>query len=832
MTKREYVIGRYRLQPGRGLLADDVPLEIGLKAIDILAALVAADGALVTKSELLDDVWPGIVVDEHNIQVHISNIRKALGDDARWIQTIPRRGYRFAGPLNAVRSAGVDQPQTALPRPLTRMFGRERDLAAIATGLERTRLMTISGPGGVGKTRLSLEVASMIGNRYRDGQRFVDLSVLHDPSLIPSAVATAVGIELKGSAAPAGLLANRLAPREMLILLDNCEHLADAVASLSELILARAPLVSLLATSREPLACAGEQVYRLLPLAAPLDGVNSAAEALASPSVAFLVSRLQAADLEFELTDALAAAACAICLRLDGLPLAIEMVGALAPAIGLDVLASRLEEIFRLPYNVARTAPLRHSSLEATLDWSYALLSETERLALRRLAVFPGRFSLEGALAVLQDETMGGAQGSDPLAALVRKSLVSIDTTAAPLSYRLLETIRAYAAEKLEAAGEQHMLRRRHACYVGDVLQRALVDWHAMSDEAWLAQYVWLLDDMRAALSWSFGPDGDRACGFAIVGRSKPLWQVLNLVVEGRRWADIAIAVLDPHTPDDVAARVWWTAGMLTGERAFEHSVPALRKAADLFGRLNAPLERGAALVMLGKMLVHCDGPQSALESLTEGQALMARETRARRLGCCAMALGTFNLYTESWPEARCHFERSRAFFEAAGAERMATGMLFNLADAMWLEGSLSVALETLQEGLSRQRRSGIHSFAGTALGIMSGILTELGELDEALAVAREAVPLCRDDDYLYWLFPHLALRIAKSERPDDAARLLGYANHIIGNDEARHGINERRAIAALQVLLRRTMTPDRIERMEAAGHCLREDQAIALALA
>ncbi len=832
MVKREYVIGRYRLQPGRGLLADHVPVEIGLKALDILTALVEADGALVTKSELLDGVWPGIAVDEHNIQVHISTLRKALGEDARWIQTITRRGYRFAGPLHATQPAGFDQPQPAPPRPLTRLFGRERDLAAIAAGLERTRLMTITGPGGVGKTRLSLEVALSIGNRYRDGQRFVDLSVLRDPCLVPSVVATALGIEFKGGAAPAGLLANRLAPREMLILLDNCEHLADAVASLAEFILAQAPSVDLLATSREPLACAGEQVYRLPPLTAPGDGVNTAAEALASPSVALLVSRLQAADLAFELTDSLAAAACAICHRLDGLPLAIEMVGALAPAIGLDVLAARLEEIFRLPYNVARNAPPRHSSLEATLDWSHALLSETERLALRRLAVFPGRFSLAGALAVLQDETMAGAQASDALAALVRKSLVSIDAAAAPLSYRLLETIRTYAAEKLEAAGEQHMLRRRHACYVGDVLQRAVADWHAMSDEAWLAQYVWLLDDMRAALGRSFGPDGDRERGFAIVGRSKPLWQVLNLVAEGRRWADTAIAVLDPQTPDEVAARVWWTAGVLTGERDFEYSVPALRKAAELFGRLNAPLERGAALVTLGKMLIHSDRPQSALASLTEGRALMAQETRARRLGYCAMAFGTYNLYTESGPVARRYFEQSRAFFEAAGAERMATGMLFNLADAMWLEGSLSVALETLQEGLSRQRRSGIRSFAGTALGIMSGIFTELGELDEALAVAREAVPLCRDDDYLYWLFPHLALRIAKSGRPDDAAHLLGYANHVIGNDEARHGINERRAIAALRALLRSAMTPDRIEQLEAAGRCLCEDQAVALAIA
>jgi DNA-binding winged helix-turn-helix (wHTH) protein len=309
MTKSEYVFGQYRLRPGRDMIASGVPVPLGTKALDVLAALVEAEGELVTKDELMDRVWPDLVVEEHNIQVHVSALRKVMGSDARWILTVPRCGYRFVGPVALGGTVGP-----ALGRPLNRLFGREDDLMSIRVILDAARLVTLVGPGGIGKTRLGLEVARAIGDRYRDGDIFVDLSVVQDPSLVPSQVAAALGIELKGDTPRAELLARRLKSQELLILLDNCEHVVTAVAVLAELILAEAPLVSLVATSREPLACAGEQVYRLPPLLVPAEGVSSAVEALAAPSVALLVNRIQAADQRFELTERAAAgrAACGL----------------------------------------------------------------------------------------------------------------------------------------------------------------------------------------------------------------------------------------------------------------------------------------------------------------------------------------------------------------------------------------------------------------------------------------------------------------------------------------------------------------------------------------
>ncbi len=827
MAEGEYVLGRYRLQLGRGLLADDVPVPIGTKALDILAALVEAEGRLVTKDELMDRVWPGIVVEEHNIHVHISALRKALGKDAGWILTVSRLGYRFVGPVTIAEPAAL---ALAPARPLNRLIGREDDAAAIQAALDHARLVTLAGPGGIGKTRLALEIARTLGDRYRDGAVFVDLSVLGDASLVANQVAAALGIELQGGTPAADLLARRLKSRELLILLDNCEHVLEAAASLAEFILVEAPSVRLLATSREPLACLGEQVYLLPLLSVPSAAVGSAVEALETSAVALLVDRLQAGDSRFELTDATAAAACKICRWLDGLPLAIEMVGALAPGFGLEMLAVRLEAAFRLQHRSARTTTPRHRSLEATFDWSHDLLSEPERVILRRLAVFPGRFSLEAVEAVLSDQIIRQTQCGEVLTGLVRKSLVSIDF-AAPLPYRLLETTRAYAAEKLNAAGEQHLLRGRHAGYVADVLTRAMRDWDIMTDGDWLARYGWLLADLRAALPWSFGPCGDPALGLAMAGRSAQLWRMLNLNGEGRRWGEAALATISPQTPDKIAAQLWFTVGFLTGSRRFERSTLALQKAAELFGSHDDQIERGYALAVLGQMFAMSGNPAAASDALGRARVLLQHGGGNRRLGVCAMGFGMFYASTGAWSEARRDYELARTLFQAAGAKRLATAAFCNLADMMWAEGGIATAIETAREVLNLARREGHRRYVGHASGYLVGMLTACGDLDGALLAAREAVLFCREDEYLEWLFPHLALRVAKAGREEDAAQIWGYADRMAGNASYRQ-INEQRAAAALTQMLRDSIEPIRMEQLVTAGRNLSEDQAIALALA
>ncbi|HVJ51227.1 MAG TPA: winged helix-turn-helix domain-containing protein [Aliidongia sp.] len=793
-----------------------------MRALDILAMLVEAEGELVTKSELMDRVWPNTIVEEHNIQVHVSALRKALGADADWIRTVPRLGYRFVGP-----TAASPPPSPSLP--LNRFFGRESDRAAIQSLLARARLVTLAGPGGIGKTRLGLEIIRAIASDYRDGAFFVDLSSLQEASLVPSLVAAALGIEME-SGRPAEQLVHRLRDKHLLILLDNCEQIVDAVAPLAELILAEAPGVSLFSTSREPLACRGEQVYRLPPLPVPNDDVGTAALALASPSIALLVDRVQAADLRFKLTDASTRAAISICRRLDGLPLAIEMVGALAPGLGLEILAEKLEESFSLPYSVSRTAVPRHRSLEATLDWSHALLSPVEQVMFRRMSVFPGQFSLEAAEIVASDDEAPDTQCADLLARLVRKSLISIDPAAAPFSYRMLETIRTYAAEKLEAAGERGLLGARHARLVGDILRQSLEDWDAVPESVWRERYEWVLGCLRASLRWSFGPGGDLTQGLVIVGRSRPLWQALSLDGEGRRWAEMAASSLTEETPGDIAAWVWLAVGYLTRARSFERSISALRRAADLFGVLNDAAERGTALAMLGQMKALAGVP-GALQVLTEARVLLEGNTDKRRLGACAIGFGM--LYTESgaWAEARREYRLALTLYQVAGATRAVLRVLDNLANVMWAEGALDHAIEAVREVLDLARREQYWAFVGHSSGNLAGILTDRGDLDEALVAAREAMPLCREDEYIDWLLYHLALRVAKAGRPEDAARLWGYADRTARIGAFRQ-VNERRAVETLATLLRRDLGTTRLEQLVAEGRHIGEEQAIALALA
>jgi tetratricopeptide (TPR) repeat protein len=449
---------------------------------------------------------------------------------------------------------------------------------------------------------------------------------------------------------------------------------------------------------------------------------------------------------------------------------------------------------------------------------------------LRRLAVFPGPFSLEAVEAVAGDETMAAAECGPLLAGLVRKSLVAFDPAAGRLTYRLLETIRAYAGDKLAAAGERALLRARHARHVGEVLERAARDWDATADAAWLDRYGWLLADLRAALRWSLGPDGDRTLGLAIVGRSRQLWQQLNLRAEGRRWAEAAAAALGPDTPDGLVAPVWLAVGYLTGERSFERSILALRQAAELFRQLNDRVECGTALSLLGQVLALSGDTAAAADALAEARLLLEPGAGRRRLGNCAMGFGMLHTAVGSWSGARREYELARTLFEAVGATRLAMAALYNLADAMWTQGALDAAIDAKREALDLARHEGNWDLVGFAFGGLAGMLTQRGYLEDALVMAREAVPLCREAEYIDWLFPHLALRAAKVGRSEDAARLWGYAERVGSSTVPQ--IHERRAVDALAALLRDAMAPARIEELMTAGRHLDEDQAAALALA
>src|ERR1700722_12996199 len=446
-----FAFGPFRLLPTQRLLLEgDIPVRLGSRAFDILAALVERSGEVVAKEELIARAWPQTFVEDTNLKMQVSALRRALGDGQgghRYVVTVPGRGYNFVAPVHHEEPARAALPPTVraasvhnLPHAMTRMIGREEAVAALVSRLSRQRLVTVVGPGGIGKTTVALAVAERMIADYEHGVWLVDLAPLGDPRLVPSTVATVLGLEVHTKNPLSGLIA-ALWDRRMLLLLDNCEHVIDAAAGLAVAILSGAPGVNISATSREPFGVPGEREYHLAALGLPKASSKlTAAEAAASPAVQLFVERVTAIVEDFVLTDANAPAVAEICRRLDGLPLAIEFAAPRIEVLGVEGLAARLDDSLQLLGPRRRTTMPRHRTMRAVVDWSYGLLNEDEQSFFNALGIFAGGFTVEAAAAVVPDAAETPCSAIDYLAELVAKSLVVVDASGNQPRFRLLET--------------------------------------------------------------------------------------------------------------------------------------------------------------------------------------------------------------------------------------------------------------------------------------------------------------------------------------------------------------------------------------------------------
>ncbi|MFD1104319.1 ATP-binding protein [Sphingobium olei] len=547
----EFRFGPFCLLPDHSvLLKDGEPVRLGSRATEILTLLVRNAGMLVTKAQILEQVWPDTIVVEANLSVHMSALRRALDDvDAAspYIVTIPGRGYRFTAGVSAdlqenPYQAVANAPPSNLPLLLTRLIGRSETLDALDRQLAEQRLVTIVGTGGVGKTALALNAAERQLGRWRDGVWIADFASLADADLVPAALATVLGLEVRSSNPVPGLI-SALTDKEMLLLLDNCEHVIEAVAMIANALLQSARSVAILATSREPLTIPGENVLRLEPLSVPPETeIVGAREALHYAAIELLSERARAIDAVFVLGDEDALAASLICRKLGGVPLAIEFASALVPIFGLRGLSTRLDDRLRLLGDGHRSALPRHRTLTAALDWSYQLLEPSEQRVLRRLAIFTGGFTIEAATAVMGpdvDET----EVAEIVARLVRKSLVSPDMRDARLRFRLLETTRAFALLALEEAREGAAASRLHAEYYARVLHGD-GELSPASDD--YGAFVPDLDNIRAALRWATSAGGNIPTALAIGAGALPIWFGLSLLTECGTRMSALMDGLDP----------------------------------------------------------------------------------------------------------------------------------------------------------------------------------------------------------------------------------------------------------------------------------------------
>jgi predicted ATPase/class 3 adenylate cyclase len=721
---------------------------------------------------------------------------------------------------------------TNLPRQPTALIGRDAELERLRTLLSQNPLVTVTGTGGVGKTRITLEVGMRLLDRFPDGVWLVELAAISDATLVPGAVTTALHIDTSSAKTPLEAMVSRLKSQDLLLLLDNCEHVIDSVAAMVEALIAAAPKVRVLISSQEPLGIAGEQIFRLPSLGVPAEAQVGSEMALQSGAIQLFIERAKAADPRFKLDDRNASTVAAICRRLDGIPLAIEMAAARAPMLGVDRLAQKLDERFRVLTGGRRTALPRQQTLRATLDWSYGLLSESERKVLRRLSIFAGGFTLDGAGRVGGDEAIDEFEVIDLLSHLVARSLVVADTDEnAGTRYRLLETTRAYALEKLAEAGESADIERRHATFIRDLFERAYAEWPTTPDVEWRNTYLPERDNLRNALDWAFGPNGDPVVGIEIAGTSPEMWDQLSLMAEARQRMEAMASRVDDTLPPKVAARFWTALGRFWADIAPVRSTDAHARAVALFRAANLPDELGDALVKYAQQLPP-ESEEEAQAALAEGRVLAEQAGKSRLLANYFRAHGFRAVHLDP-VLARDQFESSLRHYRSAGAERSVVGTVANLADFTWTTGDLDAAIASMQDAIALNRKSAVAGKGplGQGLGNLAGALTERGDLDDALVATREAISLIVETGTFYRISDHFALRLAKVGHHDAAARLLGYSDGEHARFKAHRQANEARAHASVLQVLGEAMSPALLAQRRAEGAKLTEDDAAQLAL-
>lgn len=763
--------GSFTLLPAqRSLLNGVATVRIGGRALDVLIVLVEAAGRVVGRDELMARVWKDVVVDEGSLRVHIAALRRALGDDGnsrRYIVNVAGRGYSFVGdaqprgPAASGRTErAADQPGL-LPPLLVPVIGRDEAIREVAASLADHRLVTIVGTGGIGKTTVALSAATRLAAHYRDGARFVDLAPLIDPRHVAVQVANAaadiVSDAFAGAlpAARASDLGVLLANRQMLIVLDNCEHVVQSAATLAETLLSVAPGVRVLATSREPLRASGECLLRLSALELPPASAKlSAQQALGFSAVHLFSQRATATDSTFLVTDDDVPVLTAICRHLEGIPLAIELAAGRVTQLGLRGLLARLTDRFSVLTKGRRTALPRQQTLRATIDWSYDLLSEDQKGVLRRLSIFAGAFSFDSAVAVC-DDTLS-ADACDAIDELVLKSLISVDTSSSTAWYRLLEVTRAYAHEKLREAGELLAVSRSHAEHVCAVFERLGGD-SSLDRAVYAESHARWFDDIRLAVHASLCTLRDPDLALRLLAGTASIWYQRSVMDEFRTRAEEALEKAGDSAahPKSTSMRLWHSLGL-----SYWHTDGSGPDAARAFGRAYEFARRSRdvdfeRIALYGLWLErHGAGEYAAALSLSRQYAALTppgSEAEAEILGRRMMLLSRHHL----GDQAAAHAEASAALALLHRSDHPRALSRFQLdpqaaissilSRVLWIQGRPAQALETAAEAV-RSARATQHAltlclalFGQCSVLLWCGRWADLGrQADAMMEVATE----------------------------------------------------------------------------------------------
>jgi len=833
-SREIFTFGPYRLNVAEKLLErGEVPVSLGSRALDLLIALVEDAGAVLTKRDLIARVWGDMAVEEVALRVHIANLRKVLGhgNGARYIINVAGRGYSFVAPLVQSRpKVPSTQPRTAIeperrlpPRP-SGMIGREDVVQSISHDVQKHRFVTITGPGGIGKTTVAVSIAHALSDEFLGAVYFVDLASVSDPALVPGSLISVLAGGIQSSDPLTGLLAF-LRDKRALLLLDNCEHVIEAAASVAERIFKEADEVCIVATSREPLRVEGEHVNRLFPLACPSpDAELTMADSLKFPAVRLFVERASAADDLFEVSDADAATVALICRMLDGIALAIELAASQVSTYGVQGLADLIDDRLGLLTQGRRTAPPRHQTLQALLDSSYNLLSPREQQVLCSLSRFSARFTLSAAKAVAAEENSDLAPIAAVLSSLVSKSLIAHEAVGKGIRYRLLDTMREYASAKLKTKADPNLIARRHALYLSELLEGENTNQHS-DEERWLV-FSEYLGDVRAALEWSFSASGDVSIAKALVQSAVPLFHELSLLSECNRWAEQALALLrdeDRGTPSEMQLHAALAVSLMFTKGNSEEVRLAFVRALALAERLNDSryeLRLNGGLHMFSLRtgdfhgaLRYAQRCEIIAEKIADGvsvdiaHALLSVSyhlagNQSLALRHCEAALSSSVLHRRSLAihfgfdlANRARIALSRLLWlrglpdqavtmaqasirEAAELEHPVTlciALIWTLQVFFWV-GNLNAAQENVEWFVKLYERHNLAAYYGVGLGLRGQLAIEQGDTDRGIILLRESLAAMRISRYAHITTAFtstLVEGLAQSDRADEALDLI-----------------------------------------------------------
>jgi len=818
----------------RQLLIGRQPAGIGSRAFDILVALVENHDRIVSKDELLNTVWPGVFVEENTLQVHVSALRKLLGPHK--IVTIPGRGYRFCAEnatnphlSDTAPSVSRSKARGNLPAWLPPIFGRERELAQLPQRVRDHRLLTLVGSAGIGKSRLARTLAWSLCGEWPDGVWFVELAPIENPCDVPFAILRTLDLPFPAKDPALEKTMEALRPSRMLLVIDNCEHVIDAVGALVNCILAHAPEIHLVLTSQIPLRLPEEQRFSVPPLTIP--SPEDARMDRNSGALTLLEARVRAVTPGFRLTDLDLPAAVEICRRLDGLPLAIELAAGRIPLLGVQGVRDRLNERFRLLSDLGSNRLPRHQTLRTALEWSYSLLNEQEQAILRRLGVFHGDFSLACAKTVACDDQLDKWDVLDGLANLVDKSMLVVESGDSP-RYRLLESPRILSLEKLNERGEFAGASEKHAQALLEEFERSEEEKWVLTINERLGRYRHDIDNLKAALKWAAHPTSDPEFLIALVGASVWLFRSLGYRTLAEHYCEEAIERISAPTPPAMEARILVAWVGLRFPRIGTLELDAIAKAVSLLRKLDDPSALVAALADCAACLAIQNDISLAHQTIHEAYERSARlEPRTARL---KVVRADFWLhYKEGRLQEGCELLRDGvALALELGDTYAAVWGLVRWELLAYNLGDLDEAVRIGRKAVSLVRDANFHGkIRWFALGSLTFALAQSGQCDEALALGREIFDAHHNTYRLLEFLDVMALIALRRGLTIEAAQALGCANAGFALRSEARRFPEDQIPDMLRDSLSQLLPPEQLNKHLRAGALLTPKQAAHLAL-